>query len=236
MGIGNAPFYTSQKIDPQAPPSPPFASNSADNGLSVDPVTGRIVFGNDVGDVAMPAQLLSDREIATLGFQGRMVDFVPASSQLTYGDQRVQLDNLVTGANVFMELNGTAPQIQINAPAGQDANFSLTGQALASSIIMQSNGMRPFANWTNPTGNMQAELVLGVLKILSANGTGNGVNIDATANDVGSTGTLSTADPGSGSGKWKLGTVVAGAVVPDPNNYVEVDIAGIGIVKLIKAV
>lgn len=41
----------------------PFAANAADNGNSVDPVSGRIVSGNDVGAVGSPAQLLSDREI-----------------------------------------------------------------------------------------------------------------------------------------------------------------------------
>lgn len=75
---------------------------------------------------------------------------------------------------------------------------------------------------------------LATLVIKSANGGGNGIELDPVANDAKSTGTLSTADPGSGAGKWKLGTVVAGAVVPDPNNYVEVDIGG-AIVKLIKA-
>lgn len=62
MGIGIVSLQTSQKRE-QA--GPPFASDSADNGLSVDSVTGRIVLGNDVGDPAAPAALLSNREILT---------------------------------------------------------------------------------------------------------------------------------------------------------------------------
>lgn len=42
-------------------PGPPFAANSASNGLSVDPVTKQIVFGNDVGGNA--ADLLKNRDL-----------------------------------------------------------------------------------------------------------------------------------------------------------------------------
>lgn len=62
MGIGVVALQTSQKKEQ---PGPPFASNSADNGLSVDAISGRIVLGNDVGDPAAPAALLSNREILT---------------------------------------------------------------------------------------------------------------------------------------------------------------------------
>lgn len=47
-------------------PAPPFDPNSADNGLSVDPISGRIVLGNDAGDSL--ATLLSNREIPLNGF------------------------------------------------------------------------------------------------------------------------------------------------------------------------
>lgn len=45
---------------------PPYLPGSADNGLSVDPGTGHIVLGNDVG--LTTATLLSNREIPTAGF------------------------------------------------------------------------------------------------------------------------------------------------------------------------
>lgn len=47
------------------PAVPPFPAGAADNGLSVDPVTGLIVLGNDVGDATEPARLLNAREIVT---------------------------------------------------------------------------------------------------------------------------------------------------------------------------
>jgi hypothetical protein len=62
MGIGVISLTTSQK---RRQSGPPFAAGSANNGLSVDPVTEVIVLGNDVNDPAQPAILLSDREIVT---------------------------------------------------------------------------------------------------------------------------------------------------------------------------
>jgi len=54
------------KANKNTPSGAPFPANSADNGLSVDPVTGRIVLGNDAGGTL--AALLSNREIPLDGF------------------------------------------------------------------------------------------------------------------------------------------------------------------------
>jgi len=70
----------------QNPPAggavPPFPANSAENGLSVDPITGRIVLGNDVGSVL--ATLLSDREIPMGGFQLRHTGMDLGASIVTW--------------------------------------------------------------------------------------------------------------------------------------------------------
>lgn len=58
---------------------PPFPANAAENGLSVDPVTGRIVLGDDTGGVL--AQLLSDREIQMDGFSFRLKQTIPGPLQ-----------------------------------------------------------------------------------------------------------------------------------------------------------
>lgn len=65
MGIGLVSLQTSQKREQSGPP---FVPTAADNGLSVDGVSGRIVFGNNVADPAAPAALLSKREIPMSGF------------------------------------------------------------------------------------------------------------------------------------------------------------------------
>jgi hypothetical protein len=58
--IGAPSLSTTQK---QEPSGPPFVATSANNGLSVDPTTGKIVLGNDQGALGDPAQLLSNRDI-----------------------------------------------------------------------------------------------------------------------------------------------------------------------------
>ncbi len=47
---------------------PPFPINAANNGLSVDPITGLIVLGQAIGQAGDPAQLLSNREIPLNNF------------------------------------------------------------------------------------------------------------------------------------------------------------------------
>jgi len=63
---GQGSLSASPKVDPQSPPGPPFPANSAYNGLSVDPVTGQIVFGNDTGSNL--ADFVNNREINTQDF------------------------------------------------------------------------------------------------------------------------------------------------------------------------
>lgn len=78
------------------PAMPPFPANSADNGLSVDPVTGRIVLGNDVGGPGSPAQLLNDREIVT-------------NDGVTTGD--IVLTDTTAGATITQRLNASGTNI-----------------------------------------------------------------------------------------------------------------------------
>lgn len=59
-----ATLGTFQKKEPNGPP---FPATSAYNGLSVETLTGKIVLGNDVGDPAQPAQLVSSRQIRMPG-------------------------------------------------------------------------------------------------------------------------------------------------------------------------
>lgn len=59
MGIGVISLVTSQKREPSGSP---FTAGSAHNGTSID-AAGKVVLGNDVGDVTAPAALLNDREV-----------------------------------------------------------------------------------------------------------------------------------------------------------------------------
>lgn len=64
FSFGQGSVSRSSKIFPTAPP---FPGNSAYNGLSVDPITGQIVLGQDIADPLNPAILVSNREIPLAG-------------------------------------------------------------------------------------------------------------------------------------------------------------------------
>lgn len=235
--IGLASFGVTQKKDPQAPPGPPFVATSADDGLSVDPVTGRIVLGNDVGNPLTPAQLLKDREIITNFFRIFLRDFLPATFELLLSEQRVQASEIVSGGFVEMHMNGIGgAQITALANAvGADAIISATNGA-GSSISAQTSGGDPFVDISNLAEDFQLLLTAaGILNIKNGSGLGNGITIDPVINDVASTGTLSSADPGSGVGNMKFGQVVAGAVAPDGTKYWEIEDNGV-VYKVILAV
>jgi hypothetical protein len=65
--FGQGSFNVSQNPNPGTA-GPPFSALSADNGLSVDAVSGRIVIGQSVGAAGDPGQLLSNREVPLKGF------------------------------------------------------------------------------------------------------------------------------------------------------------------------
>ena len=123
MSIGATTLNTSQKREPQN--GPPFVATAADNGLSVDPGTGRIVLGNDVGGSA--AGLLSIRDIELNGFE---VDFLgttvgPNRTRVSIQDGFTEYDCIgstgVLGGIFITDLEGSN---------GNQANFlynSLSG-------------------------------------------------------------------------------------------------------------
>lgn len=61
LGSGNSFFNGKNASGGGGTPTPPFAANSAYNGLSVDPITGQIVLGDDPGGLL--AALINNREI-----------------------------------------------------------------------------------------------------------------------------------------------------------------------------
>lgn len=114
---------------PHIPPSgPPFSGNSAHNGVSVDSPAGKVVLGNDKGDLTTPAILLNNREIPTgiLGTSPSMQLFLNGNIRFGFfnsadSGQRVQIDgNLRVGTfiqesfvttNYFNTNIGTPPGV-----------------------------------------------------------------------------------------------------------------------------
>lgn len=98
----------------QGPAGPPFVATSAANGLSVDPITGKIVLGNDVLGVPGAAVLLSSREIAMATFLLRLL-YPTAGQSITFqNDTNLDLISLLItnaaktrGINLEFTLPGT---------------------------------------------------------------------------------------------------------------------------------
>lgn len=132
MGIGLVSISTTQKKEPVPQPGPPFTANSADNGLSVDSVTGRIVLGNDQGAIGAPAQLLSEREIIT---EDALFNLFGLTFLSGITGMQTRLDgqtiSMVGAANTSPQItlgtsgNAGNPLIQLNATGTGDPKLNL---------------------------------------------------------------------------------------------------------------
>jgi hypothetical protein len=111
MGIGVISLVTSQKREQSGPP---FAAGSANNGLSVDAVTGKIVLGNDATGITGLAALLSDREIDTGAF-AVLLNAIAASVITRLSGDTIQL----TGTN------GAIATIRIATDAGGTSTLDI---------------------------------------------------------------------------------------------------------------
>jgi len=127
---GPGPIQTFPKRDPAGAP---FVAGSADNGLSIDTVTGRVVLGNDSLGVAGLAQLLSNREIFTNGFSITLVD---GNIVLTIAPGQVsQVDNATNSAATMNasgsmsvdEVGVSGPFYELNAALGLQVHMRLRG-------------------------------------------------------------------------------------------------------------
>lgn len=117
-GQGSLSF--SPRSIPGASPVPPFPINSADNGLSVDAITGRIVLGNDIGGGL--ADLLSDREIEMAGF---LLQLLSAGTRQLYIDP-------TTGEYFIGDIDGAGNGATwiVNDANNTIAGFNTAGNAL----------------------------------------------------------------------------------------------------------
>lgn len=73
---------------PQAAPGPPFVLTSANDGLMVDPVTGKIILGEPNATPGTPSQFLANKDLVTKGFLFRVgdVDFSANGTQWIMDD------------------------------------------------------------------------------------------------------------------------------------------------------
>lgn len=192
----------------------PFAAGAANNGLSVDPVSNKIVLGEDFGSGSGLADLLSDRDInfqtfllhlfKNLAFDIYIADTSDGTIRLFgYFDNTGYPAKIFFADNASNEIgqaylfkpNGTMILCQRNSIDG-----GLTGFAISRRKIFATS------NVETPPASVAGSLF----------------QVD---------GGIATSDPGAGQGAWQLGKKQAGAVALDAANYVEVNIDGV-VVKL----
>lgn len=154
MGIGVISLVTSQKREQSGPP---FTTASAHNGTSID-TAGKIVLGNDVGDVTAPAQLLNDREIVTedvlfnlfglifnsiftgitTKLTGQTIEMLGAANT----SPLIQMTTSGAVSNNQFEMDNTngANTIQINNTNGNNAINQVTTAGKSSVILCRTAG------------------------------------------------------------------------------------------------
>lgn len=124
---GQGSVSISQKQDP--PGSGPFAAGAANNGLSVDTVTGKIVFGNDqTFTQGGTAKLLNNREIDLAGFGVSFIDDVGAGLQnmgISIGN--IFSNDLNTGNLASLQTGATIAALFLNSAGGGTSLINFNG-------------------------------------------------------------------------------------------------------------
>jgi hypothetical protein len=157
-------------------PGAPFSSNAADNGLSVDAVTGKIVLGDDAGGVL--ATLLSPREIQ---LNGNAISFIG-----TANFSQIDISEFIFAARMgqglpdqgLFQLSDTLLIISQNTTfpqaAMQKQMTSLLWEVVATSILLNAGIIR--LN-TNAGGSLFLEYVDQVGGASSLNLTGGNMEL-----------------------------------------------------------
>jgi hypothetical protein len=188
----------------------PFTSGSAINGTSIN-AAGKVVLGNDINDLAAPAEFVSNREIRTQGFGLFLKDIFAVlerycelhSGGVFVADDFQNFTSILTA--------GAAELNQFNAGVG-------TGPSLK----FESGGGLIFRMQLDGGGNMQflnaASVPVQQIDVTSGN---------SLFPAVVSVDTIVTGDISTVADQWKLGNVRAAAVVLDATRYVEISIGGV---------
>lgn len=185
------------------PSGAPFAAGSANEGLQVNPFNGKIQLGEENGFATGLAQLFSNREIIADLFQLIFTLASNSTERVVIGSRFVQLES------DFLS-TGHRPTISLND--------GVVGGTLT------TDGTSAFIIGTSSASVLMDKLTGAIRVIGGAPPPDNGAKLQVD-------GEITTADPGSGVGKWRLGTRIAGAVALDAAHFVEVKIGGT-VVKL----
>jgi hypothetical protein len=222
MGAGTASVSTSQKREP----SGSFPAGAANNGLSVDPVSGKIVLGNDAPGNNGTAQFLSDREIDTQGSYLRFIDDTQAGVYVQINASAIRVFDL-TLSN-FCIINSSVIQLSdaaTNTVNVQPASVAIGDSALnrvafnATQISLVNNGIGAGVQLANPG-----------LDVLTINGNVNDLiaSFD-TAQKIVSLGDISNLGDGT---KLVIDDTADTVVVTADGGFVATDSGGATVVLL----
>lgn len=168
-------------------PGPPFLITSADNGLSVDPITFKIVLGQSIGAIGNPAQFLDDREIPMNGFLFQMLNSVAPVLILDEANGVSQINSVTIPAIASLQLN--------SFPGSEGASITATN-----GVNDEAIGLDPINNAIqaslNGNGYLRLDLGNQIYQIGDINGVGNQSKL--LINDTGSTASLTATQGGAG--------------------------------------
>lgn len=187
--VAQGVFYTGTQSVSPAPPGPPFVSTSAVNGTSVDPVTGKIVMGNDIGGVS--AQLLSNREIPSAGFNITLSGTGNIGVGTNTPSGRIHAFSSINNTSTVLSENGidgtgSSAVFRCMIGGGSITELGTTGSAFAVNpnlaasgylISNAANGIIIGATGAGPAAfRIFTSLVGEVLRVVSSGNIGVGVN------------------------------------------------------------
>jgi hypothetical protein len=132
----------------------PAGSGNATNGLSVDPVSGDYVLGNNTSQAGAPAQLLSDREIITNNNRLTLKDTTGVTCRMLIGNTaafNISLTSSVAQINyglnqgilplIFLRQSDGAINIGQDGAAFNNAQLQISGTMTSRLLIRsQSSG------------------------------------------------------------------------------------------------
>lgn len=211
----------------------------------------RFVYDTSFATIETPGSSLPN------GQQFRIINF--GAGRMALGVNNTEIVSIFSGLRGIVGINQTAPGGAFALDVIGSGNFVQNQNAVTSINVSNANinaaaSARVVVDGGNGTGQLMALNVASVtlgsvialqssaqpivllplnVEMLRATNTQVTINKPAapTASQFEVNGTLATADPGAGKGLWRLGKKIAGAVVLDPNNSVQVMVDGV-LVKL----
>jgi len=241
---GQGSFYTTQNKSGGAP----FPAGAANNGLSVDTVTGKIVLGTSAAGPGL-SDLLNHRFIELNGFS---VNFFDVTKQTTifgsgFGTHVFTLSNLdgqvlaINGHNISTGTNAIQYMAMFNNAASGISLISTgtnyVGAFPGNAAILYNNRFgsptQDMFFLSDPGGNFffapngitvadsRVSMFVSGNSRFGDSGADNGATLQTS-------GTFNTGDPGfaTGAGNWQFGNLVVAGAVLDATQYIEVAIAG----------